>query len=176
MTAQLGGATVGRTMRTIERTLRAAGEPSDPPDVAFPDHAADMLEQPSRPPLPVLGLDRRTITLVALALVAGWLVFVFGRAVSDAAAASERAAELRSGNTTLAIQLERRQAELEMIQSPAFVQLEARAYGLGTAREQVFSLRPGAPSPPPVVPLGDDAAGRASRSPLDVWLDLLIGH
>jgi hypothetical protein len=161
-------------MRTFERTLRGAGEPSDPPDI--PDEPADVLEPPSRPPLPVLGLDRRTVTLGAVALVAAWLVFVFGRAVSDAAAVSERAAELRSGNATLATQLERRQAELETIQSPAFVQLEARAFGLGTAREQVFSLRPGSPSPPPIVPLGDDAASHAAKSPLDAWLDLLFGN
>jgi len=126
--------------------------------------------------LPVLGLDRRTLAIVVAALIVVWLVFIFGRAITDSAAASDQADSLRAQNAVLAAQLQARQDELAIVRSPAFIALEARAYGLGQPHEQVFSLRPGAPTPGPVVALGEDPAAKAPRSPLDAWMLLLIGR
>ena len=67
--------------------------------------------------------------------------------------------------------------EFWRIQQERFVLLQARAYGLGGAREIAFTLEPGAP------PLADDAPGSAAlrvgaptvASPLERWLTLLFG-
>jgi hypothetical protein len=71
--------------------------------------------------------------------------------------------------------LESRQVELTTIQSPAFVALQARTFGIGSAREQVFGLEPGAPPPPSIPMLGEEPATADQSSPLDDWLDLLFG-
>ncbi len=125
--------------------------------------------------IPIAGLDRRSLVLLTACLIVAWLVFVFSRAVADSTTATQRVAELRAGNATIEQRLEARQAELSIVQSPAFVALQARAYGLGTAREQVFSLNPGAPPPPSITPLGDEARSAPAKSPLEEWLDLLFG-
>jgi len=125
--------------------------------------------------IPIAGLDRRSVVLLTACLIVAWLVFVFSRAVADSATATQRVAELRAGNATIEQRLEARQTELAIVQSPAFVALQARAYGLGSPKEQVFSLNPGAPPPPSITPLGEEARSARGPSPLDAWLDLLFG-
>lgn len=131
---------------------------------------------PAQPPLGVAGLDRRSVALVAAALVTAWLVLVFGRAISQSNAVGAEAATLRAQDAALAQQVADRESELAVIQSPAFLALEARAYGYGGPREQVFALQPGAPPPPSITPLGDAPSPPPPPSPLDAWLRLLLGH
>ncbi len=131
---------------------------------------------PPQPPLGVAGLDRRSLALVAAALVTAWLVLVFGRAISQSNAVDAAAATLRAQDAALAQQVADRQSELAVIQSPAFLALEARAYGYGKPQEQVFALQPGAPPPPSITPLGDAPSPPPPPSPLDAWLRLLLGH
>jgi len=162
--------------RGPDPTARVAEVPAGMPP-GSPESAATSRDGRSRPErLPVLGLDRRTLAIAVAVLVVAWLVFVFGRAITDSAAASDQADSLRAQNAVLAGQLQARQDELAIVRSPAFVALEARAYGLGRPREQVFSLQPGAPTPGPVVALGEDPAAGAPRTPLDAWMLLLIGR
>lgn len=105
-----------------------------------------------------------------------WLVLVFGRAISQSNAVGVEAATLRAQDAALAQQVADRESELAVIQSPAFLALEARAYGYGGPREQVFALQPGAPPPPSITPLGDAPSPPPPPSPLDAWLRLLLGH
>lgn len=117
----------------------------------------------------------RSYLLIAVVAVLGlWLVLVFGRALSELNAATERAAELRAESAALEARLEAGRRELELVRSDAFQRLQARAYGLGDEGERPFALEPDAPPPPTIVPLGADSSP-ARRTPLDAWLQLLFG-
>jgi hypothetical protein len=152
-----------------------AGEVVDAPDGSA---AVATIAQapPGQPRLGIAGLDRRTITLVAAALLMAWLVLVFGRAISQSNEAAAQAAMLRGQDAALAQQVAARQSELSVIQSPAFLALESRAYGYGRPNEQVFALRPGAPAAPSITPLGAEPSPPPPPTPLEAWLQLLIGH
>jgi len=128
--------------------------------------------------LPMPSLSRRRVFTVAGLLVAGLLTLSFVRQVGDASAAADRAAELRVANVALRDDVARLQRDLYHVQDESFIQLEARAYGLGAKGEIPFALAAGAPA------LDPDAPGSAAvrlgaperpRSPLDAWLTLLFG-
>ncbi len=201
MTGQLGGATLARVAgrqrwthgaeagesedpgRRPRRTIRSApgwegGSDSGVPSTGsgdgspVPEGSAPTAEAA----LPGLGITRRHLAVFAGAVIAVWILFVFARAVSDAASITAQEAHLRAQNAGLQAQVSARQAELTTIQSPAFIALEGRAYGYGAPDEQVFALRPGAPPPPRITPLGTGPAAGATQTPLDAWLELLFGH
>ncbi len=138
--------------------------------------AAGLAGAGRAPRLGIAGLDRRTLTLVGAALLAAWLVLVFGRAISQSNEVAAQAAMLRTQDAALSQQVADRQAELSVIQSPAFLALEARAYGYGKSSEQVFALQPGAPAPPSITPLGAEPSPAPPPAPLDAWLQLLVGR
>jgi hypothetical protein len=166
-------------MNPRDHVLRLAFEPVDARAEESRRDSDPVGPAPSRVPSPerlsVLGLDRRTLTLVGLVIAVGWLVFVFGRAVADSEAVSQREAGLRAGNAVVERQLQARTSELAVVQSDAFVTLQARAFGVGTPQEQVFALRPGL-SPAPQLPvLGEAPAPASATGPLDAWLNLLFG-
>jgi hypothetical protein len=112
-------------------------------------------------------------------LLAAWVLVVFARQVSEAAAASDRADALRGGNERLAAEVAGLEKELDLIRRPEFISHEARKYRLGEGKEIPFQLADDAP------PLPEDAPGSASvklgalpvhRTPLDSWLDVLFGE
>jgi len=128
--------------------------------------------------LPMPSIPRRRLGQVAGLLVAAWIVIAFGRQVAQASAASDRAAGMRSENAALKDQVASLQQDLARVQDGRFVQLEARAHGLGSRGEIPFTIEAGAPAP------GPDAPGSAAvrlgaspdrSSPLDRWLDALFG-
>ncbi len=124
------------------------------------------------------AISRRRLGQVAGLLAAGWLVLGFGRQVAEASAASDRAAGMRSENATLKSQVASLQQDLARVQDGRFVQLEARAHGLGSAGEIPFTLEAGAAAPGPAAP--GSAAVRLGASPdrgspLDGWLETLFG-
>ena len=128
--------------------------------------------------LPVAGLTRRRIALLLGALVAAWVILLFAHQVGQASEASAKAEEMRVSNAALQANVVALQSELQLIQRQAFVEQQARAYRLGTAREIPFSLADNAPSLPP------DAPGSAGvrlgavtdkPSPLEQWIQLLFG-
>ncbi len=128
--------------------------------------------------LPIAGITRRRVAWLLAAAVSIWIVFVFARQVGDAGAAAGRAERLRIDNSALVSQVDGLQRELDLIQRQAFIEQQARAYGLGGKAERPFTLGPDA------APLPADAPGSASvrlgaksvpTSPLEVWLDLLFG-
>jgi hypothetical protein len=162
------------------RDANAATHPLPPDEGPGPQGPGQPGPQPPAPPaqprLGIAGLDRRTITLAVAALVIGWLVLVFGRAIAQSNEVAAQAGIVRMQDANLAQQVLERQSELSVIQSPAFLALEARAYGYGKPREQVFALQPGAPPPPALTPLGAEPSPAPPPGPLEAWLRLLIGH
>jgi hypothetical protein len=161
-----------------------APELPDPEDGSEPDGPPtrpDPVSRPSAPDLgglPIAGITRRRVAWILATIVSVWIVLVFARQVGDAGAAADRAARLRVANAGLVSQVDDLQRELDLVQRQAFIEQEARAYGLGTRGERPFILAPGAD------PLAADAPGSAAvrlgarsdrTAPLDVWLDLLFG-
>jgi len=152
---------------------------------AVPDApAAPDLAEGSRPSAPdlaalsIAGITRRRTAIAIGVLLAVWIILMFARQVGDAAAASTRAEVQISANARQAARVASLARELQQIQRQRYIELEARAYGLGGPREVAFTLDPGAPSLPP------DAPGSASvrlgstvdaGSALDHWLTLLFG-
>jgi hypothetical protein len=155
---------------------RAAGAPQVP--VPAPPETPEAAGPVALPSIFLAGLDRRRLAWILAAAVAAWILFTFARQVGEAAEAAGRADRARAANATLAAQLDRLRAELELIQEPRYVALQARAYGVGGRGERQFTLEVGAPSLPP------DAPGSASkrigyrevtRTPLQAWITLLFG-
>jgi cell division protein FtsB len=128
--------------------------------------------------LAIAGLSRRRVAWILAVIVSVWIVAIFARQVGEAARAGDRAETLRLENATLVSQVDDLQKELDLIGREAFIEQQARAYGLGDKAERPFTLAPDAS------PLPDDAPGSAAvrlgaeaerTAPLDVWLDLLFG-
>src|SRR4051794_2753778 len=90
LTPQLRVATLAWMFR------RTADPPPDElPDDAPPDRATDpTANRPTEPDLatlPIAGITRRRVAMGIGALLAAWVVVIFARQVSEAAAASARA-------------------------------------------------------------------------------------
>ncbi|MFL5707491.1 MAG: hypothetical protein ACJ77Y_00695 [Chloroflexota bacterium] len=142
-----------------------------------PDPPAPKPGEPSLAALPIAGFTRRRMAILVGALLVSWIVFVFARQVSEAAAATSRAEAMIVSNGQRRDQVGGLERELERIADRRFVLQQARGYGLGGPHEIPFSLEAGAPS------LRPDAPGSASvrlgaptsTSPLEHWLTLLFG-
>lgn len=165
--------------------------PGDPePQLPVSDDEAGPSEPKTRPDptvrpaapdlggLSIAGITRRRVAWTLAAIVSIWIVGVFARQVADVAAASDRAQHSRLQNVGLASEVSDLKRELALVQRQAFVEQEARAYGLGAHGERPFTLGAGASALP------DDAPGSAAvrlgarptrTAPIDVWLDLLFG-
>jgi len=128
--------------------------------------------------LPIVGITGRRMAIAIGVVLAIWIVLMFARQVGDAAAASSQADVMVVTNAGQASRVAALSRELQQIQRQRYIDLEARAYGLGQGREIAFTLDPNAPALPA------DAPGSASvrlgsvtdgGSPLDHWLTLLFG-
>ncbi len=153
------------------------------------DDAADDLDASGSPgpvsspsvdlaALPVVGLTRRRMAIIASALLAVWIVIAFALQVAEASEAATRAEDIAADNARLQREVASMERELEAIARQRFVEQQARGYGVGTAREVAFALAPDAP------PLERDAPGSAALrigaetdavTPLERWLTLLFG-
>jgi hypothetical protein len=133
--------------------------------------------EPDLATLPIIGITRRRMAILLGVALAAWVIILFARQVTDAAAASGRAEAMVASNAARRAEVHGLEHELALIQQPAFVSQQARAYGLGGPHEIPFSLAGGAP------PLPSDAPGSAalrvgaptSVSPLEHWLSVLFG-
>jgi hypothetical protein len=128
--------------------------------------------------LPIAGLTRQRLLWLAAALVTAWLCVAIVRQVGDTAAVTDRADALRSSNAALRGEVASLDRELQAIQDPSFVAIQARAHRLGSSREVPFALEVGAPPLPADAPGSRSVAlGAASsaRSPLETWLTVLFG-
>jgi hypothetical protein len=152
-------------------------EPPEFPPEADLDELPDEAVLPDLSTMPIAGLSRGRLLLLAGLFAAAWIVFAFWRQVGAAGELTDRADALRLGNANLESRVAELQAELELIQRPEYVALEARGYRLGRTGEIPFTLAPDAP------PLGPDAPGSAATAvgadsthvaPLEGWLTLLF--
>jgi cell division protein FtsB len=166
---------------------RRAHPPTEPAEADKPENAATVTADPADAlgadgidlsSLSVAGITKRRVGFVAAALIAAWIVVIFARQASDGAAAAARADQIASDNAALAAEVASLERELRMIERPAYVAQQARAYDLGTDKEIPFTLDPSVPTPAP------DAPGSASTrvgadeersTPLESWLSLLFG-
>lgn len=119
--------------------------------------------------------ERRGLTAVGVALVAGWLIFIFAGALSQAEDVNRLAEQLRAENAELERRVEAGRSEIELIASDLFLRLQARAYGIGEVGERPFALADGAPAPAPLPLLGAGVERDRVTTPLEAWLDLLFG-
>ena len=128
--------------------------------------------------LPVVGITRRRVAILASVMLAAWIVIAFARQVGEVSAASARAEDIASANAALRIEVGALERELELIARQRYIEQQGRAYGLGGSREIAFTLAKDAP----VLP--DDAPGSAALrvgaqsehvAPLERWLTVLFG-
>lgn len=139
-------------------------------------------EQATRPSVqasPSRRISGRRLAVLVAGLVSLWFVGVFARQVGDAAAAANQADQMRARNAAVSRDITALQAELELIQQPAFVANVARGYMLGSPREIPFTIDPNGPALPSDAPgsVGirpDDATPHASA--FDSWLQALFGQ
>ena len=112
------------------------------------------------------------------ALVVGLFVVEFGRNLIGVIQVNTRLAQLRDETAALQARADALTAERVLLDDAAFLELVARGYSLGSAVERPFVLAADA------APLPEDAPGSGARrfspdaptrSPLDAWLDLLLG-
>ena len=151
--------------------------PDDPDRSPAADDLGFRVAEPDLAALTVVGITRRRIAIGLGVLLAAWIVVVFARQVSEAAAATGRAESMLAANAAKRADIDSLEGELALIQDPHYVLQQARAYRLGDPHEIPFTLAQGAP------PLGPDAPGSAalrvgrptSVSPLERWLTLLFG-
>jgi hypothetical protein len=141
---------------------------SEPPlDEVAASPAADLST------LPIAGLTRRRMAIIASAMLAAWIVIAFGRQVSDASAAANRAQDIATGNATRRLEVAAMERELDAIARQRFIDQQARAYGVGGRHETAFALEPGAPALPVDAP-GSAAVRLGAEvddvTPLERWL------
>jgi cell division protein FtsB len=168
---------------------RIPHRPSDAPAKAIADPAvpaapgagapapSDRPREPDLRTLPIAGITRRRLSMVLGGVLVMWIVVVFARQVSEAAAATSRAEAMVAANSAKKAEIDSLERELDAIQEPRYILQQARGFGLGGDHEIPFTLAPGASALP------DDAPGSAIRrlgaapavSPLERWLTLLFG-
>ena len=120
-------------------------------------------------------LERRTLLVMGAAVLGLWLLVVFANALADASEQTARLRQEETVNASLEARAAAGAAEIERIADSVFREFIARSYGWGLPAERLFALAPGAPPPPSMVPLGQAPVTATARSPLDDWLDLLVG-
>jgi hypothetical protein len=182
-----------RELDAVPSFLReAARAGSQRPHTPAKQPAGDAMPRPATPrpteeqaparldpaSLPMPSLSRRRVVTAAGILAAALLTLGFARQVGEAAAATDRAEDLRAANAALRQEVEGLQSDLNRVQDPRFIKLAGRAFGLGGPGEIPFALAADAP------PLAADAPGSASvrlgaaphvTSPLDAWIEALFG-
>ena len=92
------------------------------------------------------GFTRRRVAWLLGAMVVAWILVVFARQMSDAAAKSAEADRARLANVELAADVSSLQRELELVRRQAYIEQQARGQGLGHAPDHAFALEPGAPA------------------------------
>ncbi len=120
-----------------------------------------------------LPASRGGVAWLAVLLIVGTLLAVqFGRQVYANWEIGQRAAQIEAQIAAVEAENVRLQAELDYLNSDAYVSAEARRLAnLGTAGEQVLIIPPGAEEPLPEAL----AAGEPPRPMLQQWVELFFG-
>ena len=86
----------------------------DAPEDGQPDDAARRQNEPDLASLPIAGITRRRLATVLGVALAAWIVIVFARQVSEAAAATTRAEAMIAANDAKREEIARLEGELEI--------------------------------------------------------------
>ena len=121
---------------------------------------------------------RGALIFLGQALLVALFVVEFGRNLVGVIQVNARLAQLRDETAALQARADALTAERVLLDDAAFLELVARGYSLGSAVERPFVLAADAARLPEDAP--GSGARRISpdaptRSPLDAWLDLLLG-
>ncbi len=128
--------------------------------------------------LSVAGITRRRIAVVLAALLSVWIVLALSRQVGEAAEAANQANDLSRANQVLSAQIQTLTDERTLIQQQAYIEIEARARGLGGRQEHPFRLAADAsplPADAPGSALAALGAAPTTSAPIDAWFALLFG-
>jgi len=152
-----------------------APDESDPTDSSMAGSGSSG--EPDLAALPIVGITRRRAAILLGALLAGWIIILFARQVSEASAATGRAETMVVQNAARRSEIAGLERELQRIQQPRYVVQQARGYGLGSSKEIAFTLGANAPTLPPDAPgsAGLRVGARNTGTPLESWLTLLFG-
>jgi hypothetical protein len=119
--------------------------------------------------------NRSHVALLAVIVIAFWVVLGFAGTITELNVATERQTELTAATRVLTDRLAAGHREVLLIQTDAFQALQARGFGVGAPGEVSFSVASDSPAPR-VVPLGSTDAAAAAQTPLDAWLRMLFGN
>ena len=143
------------------RSSLDADDASDPGE-GGPDRGITATTAPDLAALPIAGITRRRVAILASVMLAAWIVIAFARQVGEASAATARADDIASANAALRIEVGA--LERGSISSPASVTSSSRsAYGLGGPREIAFALEKDAPALPVDARFGRPSDRRRER-------------
>jgi hypothetical protein len=149
--------------RPTDDAARAPADPAAPPAPGpGPDDAPERPGEPDLKALPIAGITRRRLAMVMGGVLAMWIVVVFARQVSEAAAATSRAEAMVGSNAARKTEIESLERELDRIQQPRYILQQARGYGLGGTHEIPFTVRSAATRRRP----GGQSAGALADDPL----------
>ena len=147
-------------------------------ETSSPDRESGSATAPDLAALPIVGITRRRVAILACAMLAAWILIAFARQVGEASAATDRFDDIASANAALRIEVGALERELDLIVRQRYVEQQGRAYGLGGPREIAFALENGAPALPADAP-GSAALRIGARTddlaPLERWLTVLFG-
>ena len=127
--------------------------------------------------LPPVGLSRRHLAVVFAGLLGLWLVGVFARQVGTASEAARQADQMAARNAAVQHDVAALQAEIQLIQRPAFVASMARGYLIGSPGEIPFTVQDRKVLPanaPGSVGIAAEPP-QDEESPWDAWLRVLFG-
>ena len=134
--------------------------------------------EPDLAALPIVGITRRRAAILLGALLAGWIIILFARQVSEASAATGRAETMVADNAARRSEVAGLERELQRIQQPRYVVQQARGYGLGGPQEIAVHARRRArrrSRPTPRVRPACASAPRRRPPRSSSWLTLLFG-
>ena len=118
--------------RTRRRPRSGSGR-ARPPRPALPDLAA----------LPIAGITRRRIGILACAMLAAWIVIAFARQVGEASAATARADDIASANAALRIEVGALERELDLIARQRYVEQQGQGLRPGRRARDRLHAREG---------------------------------
>ena len=120
-------------------------------------------------------MGRRALLFLVGLIVIVLLVIVFSGTLTRSTDIEAIAEQARAEVDDLKRRAEAGAAELKFIEDPAFIRQQAPVHGYGEKGEIIFKLRPDAPEPEPIVPIGPQKVAGAAKAPIDAWMELLFG-
>ena len=143
------------------------------------DGVAATTAVPDLAALPIAGITRRRIAILAGAMLAAWIVIAFARQVGEASAATARADDIASANAALRTEVAALERELDLIARQRYIEQQAPGLRPGRpARDRLHArarTRRRCPPTRRARPRSGSAPGATRVAPLERWLTVLFG-